>query len=574
MRNEIFSQIHDTTLKPYESWDEFRQFLKHDASIINFVAAYGTHASIVSATTLEEKREAALNLVLHAQLIDPNNPGQPNPDFDQDAFDFMHSLGAYANDIDNPLAVHAEWSTGSITGLDTVDLWIGGLAEKQTLFGGLLGTTFNFIFETQMESLQDGDRFYYLARTEGTHWLAELENNSFADLIRLNSGAKHLPGDVFLTPEYTIEASTVTDDPSTWLRNPVTGALLVEKLADGTVHFIGDDNFLGNTIVLGGTEGDDRLQAGQADDDTVWGDGGNDWIDGGNGNDFLYGGDGRDTIFDSSGDDVIHGEAGNDSLYGGIGDDLIFGGDGDDFIDTGLSGPASADLAEGGLGNDIIIGHDGEETTLIGNEGDDWLVGGEGFQLIVGDQAAPTGQVPLIQGNDVLDGGANGDRMQGFSGDDIMLGLGGFDRLEGRLGFDWASWENEEHGVSVDMTLNEFVVQPEALGGDAIRDFFIETEAASGTRFNDFIQGTNVALPDDFNELSNVNLINGLANYFPEGPVAFSDGNILFGGGGSDFLEGRAGNDILDGDAHLHVELLGGAHAGAQIIREIGRAHV
>jgi Ca2+-binding RTX toxin-like protein len=150
-----------------------------------------------------------------------------------------------------------------------------------------------------------------------------------------------------------------------------------------------------------------------------------------------------------------------------------------------------------------------------------------------------------------------------------MLGLGGFDRFEGRLGFDWASWENEEHGVSVDMTLNEFVVQPEALGGDAIRDFYIETEAASGTRFNDFIQGTNVALPDDFNELSNVNLINGLANYFPEGPVAFSDGNILFGGGGSDFIEGRAGNDILDGDARLHVELLGGAHAGAQIIREI-----
>ena len=29
-------------------------------------------------------------------------------------------------------------------------------------FGGLLGSTFNFVFETQMESLQNGDRFYYL----------------------------------------------------------------------------------------------------------------------------------------------------------------------------------------------------------------------------------------------------------------------------------------------------------------------------------------------------------------------------------------------------------------------------
>ena len=29
-------------------------------------------------------------------------------------------------------------------------------------FGGLLGSTFNFVFETQMEKLQNGDRFYYL----------------------------------------------------------------------------------------------------------------------------------------------------------------------------------------------------------------------------------------------------------------------------------------------------------------------------------------------------------------------------------------------------------------------------
>ena len=63
--------------------------------------------------------------------------------------------------------MHAQWSTGSVTGLDNVDLWIGGLAEKQNLFGGLLGSTFNFIFETQLESLQDGDRLYYLPRIEG-----------------------------------------------------------------------------------------------------------------------------------------------------------------------------------------------------------------------------------------------------------------------------------------------------------------------------------------------------------------------------------------------------------------------
>ena len=84
---------------------------------------------------------------------------------------------------------------------------------------------------------------------------------------------------------------------------------------------------------------------------------------------------------------------------------------------------------------------------------------------------------------------------------------------------------------------------------------------------------TDVARVDTFNELINVNLIFGLAEFFPEGPVAFSDGNIMLGGGGSDFIEGRGGNDIIDGDAYLHVELTRDANghifAGSQIVREI-----
>src|SRR6185369_9414122 len=230
LRNQIYTELNtggtnDTTLKPYASWDEFGQFLKHAASLVNFVAAYGTHASIIAATTLVDKRAAALALVENAVL--------GSATFSQDAYDFMHSLGAYANDIDNPLAVHAEWSTGSVTGLDTVDLWIGGLAEKQNLFGGLLGSTFNFIFENQMEAIQDADRLYYLPRIEGLHFGTEIENNTFADLI---------------------------------MRNTVTGTLLVEVLTDDyvdalfgdgqhhvfdtQVHFLGDDNFFGNTMVL------------------------------------------------------------------------------------------------------------------------------------------------------------------------------------------------------------------------------------------------------------------------------------------------------------------------------------
>ena len=579
VRNEIYSQIHDATLKPYESWDDFGNFLKHPASLINFLAAYGTHASILAATTLEGKRMAAVELLQAASLsqVDPLDPtGQHliahTPD--KDAYDFMHSLGAYANDINNPLAVHAQWSTGSITGLDTVDLWIAGLAEKQNLFGGLLGSTFNFIFETQMESLQDGDRLYYLSRLEGTDSLNQIEANTFADMIMNNTGTHHLGANIFMTPEYVVETSTV--DPhnfSTWLRNPESGKLLVDVMNDGTIRFLGDDNFLGNTIVMGGTAGNDKILSGNADDDTIYGDAGNDRLDGGGGNDVVFGGTGNDTISDVAGDDILHGDAGNDTIYSGIGDDIVFGGDGNDLIDSGQG----IDDVTGGQGNDIIFG--GEDAdTLQGNEGDDWINGGAGGDVLVGDFGAPTGQVPLYGGNDVLIGGpGGGDRMQGFSGDDIMLGLGGFDKFEGRLGFDWASFEQETRGVSVDMNRREFIDDPRALGGDAIRDFFIHTEGVSGSQYGDVLQGTNNAKVDTFNELDNVNLITGLTRYFPGSaggaPVTFSTGNIMLGGGGSDFLEGRGGDDIIDGDARLHVDLTRDANgqifAGSQIIREI-----
>jgi Ca2+-binding RTX toxin-like protein len=585
VRAQIYSQTGDSQLKPYVNWEDFGNSLKHPASLINFVAAYGTHASITGAMTMAAKRaaaEALVNLGTPGLGFNPANPAS------LDAYNFMHSLGAYADNKLDARAIHdaaglpAAWSTGSVTGLDAVDMWIGGLAEKQSLFGGVLGSTFEYIFRTQMESLQDGDRLYYLPRVEGTDFEESLQNNSFAQMIRDDTGIKHLPGNIFLTPEYTIEASDyfvknpdgsfardgagnkIAVDSSKWLHNPQTGQLLVNVTADGTVQFIGDNNFLGNTIVLGGTEGNDKLTAGAADDDTIWGDGGNDTIDGGGGNDFLYGGDGNDLIFGGQGDDTIHGDAGNDTIFGGDGLDTIFGSDGNDYIDGGRGD----DVIMGGLGNDIIIGGEGANE-LTGGAGDDWLesAGGQG-DLMFGDSGAPTGQQPLYSGNDVMIGGAaGGDVMKGFSGDDIMLGRGSFTKFIGGLGFDWASYEQAVHGVDVDMTRKEFV----AANGteNAIRDVFQQTEGVSGSAFDDILMGTNdTKLLTTKNELDNANLIIGLPSFFDPGQVLFDGGNIMLGGSGNDTIIGGGGNDVIDGDAWLHVALTKQA-AGGEIIRQI-----
>ncbi|MFM7065530.1 MAG: peroxidase family protein, partial [Gammaproteobacteria bacterium] len=161
-RAEFFAQTGDSRLAPYTSWAQFAQFLKTPASVINFIAAYGTHPTILAATTAEAKRDAALLLVLGGQ-------GAP-----ADRLDFLNARGTWA-------ATTAQGA--SLGGLNDVDFWIGGLAEKKMAFSGMLGSTFNFVFEVQMEKLQAADRFYYLSRTQGMNLLNQLENDSFANMV-------------------------------------------------------------------------------------------------------------------------------------------------------------------------------------------------------------------------------------------------------------------------------------------------------------------------------------------------------------------------------------------------------
>src|SRR5690606_30520318 len=148
-------------VKPYANWTDFAANLKTPASVINFIAAYGTHADILAAgDNVAARREAATLLVLGGE-------GAP-----ADRVEFLNSTGAWA---------------GVETGLNLIDLWVGGLAEKKMPFGGMLGSTFNAVFEAQLEMLQDLDRFYYLTRTQGLNLLNELENNAFSKLIMANT---------------------------------------------------------------------------------------------------------------------------------------------------------------------------------------------------------------------------------------------------------------------------------------------------------------------------------------------------------------------------------------------------
>src|SRR6185295_8260300 len=113
-------------------------------------------------------------------IVDPQ-PGDVMP---ADAAAFLNATGG--------------WTTAT-SGLDDVDLWVGGLAEVTDPFGGLLGSTFGYVFETQLTTLQNGDRLYYLARTPGMNLRTQLEGNSFAELIGRTTTAHSLRADSFAT---------------------------------------------------------------------------------------------------------------------------------------------------------------------------------------------------------------------------------------------------------------------------------------------------------------------------------------------------------------------------------------
>ena len=594
-RAEFFEQTGDARLAPYTSWAQFSQYLKNPASIINFVAAYGTHTTIVAATTADAKRDAAMLLVL-------GGVGAP-----RDRIDFLNARGAWA-----PTTTQG----ASLGGLNDVDFWIGGLAEKKMAFSGMLGSTFNFVFEVQLEKLQAADRFYYLSRTQGMNLLNQLENDSFANLVKRNTDldaadATHLPNSIFRTPAFIFEMDIArqghADPEQTDVFLGGLGRPLVireDRNADGLTDYL---EYTGSEhSVLGGTNRDDIIVGGEGDD-TIWGDGGNDRLEGGFGVDSLKGGDGDDILTDSGTDtgagEVFHGDGGNDVINPGQGLDLVFGGTGQDFV----FGGGDSKTLNGMEGNDFLSGPTAS-SVLQGAEGDDWLEGGNGsagLDYLAGDNSELFFNSEII-GHDVMDGRAGDTDYDGESGDDIMILREGIQRSNGMAGFDWVINRDATTGQTVDLGITAFANQQNFI----LRDRNDLVEGASGSQFDDHIIGRNEILGGLFlgraanptpgasfesyaNTLlqSSVDRIAGFSNlvnhlervtFTPAGTdkpvtavvldpsfvVRDANGNVidvtdpvfgipdvLIGGGGNDVLQGGTGNDIIDGDRHLVVRI-------------------
>ena len=285
--------------------------------------------------------------------------------------------------------------------------------------------------------------------------------------------------------------------------------------------------------------GDDTIDAG-AMNDTVVGADGNDTIHGGDGGDIISGGNDMDTIFGDAGADSINGDTGADTIHGGseidtidggldgdtifgdAGDDVIQGGAGADTIDGGANNDlihtgTGSDTAHGGLGNDTFgavsdVSLAGDHDSLFGDGGDDILI----CKGVPGDGWTAS-----------FDGGANTDTVRAF-GDIRHYTFSNVDVLEN--GFLIRSDVGR---------LNQFTLFTDTYANSDFTDIFL-TSAGSVDFSTRLSAGMKLNLQCD---VAGNTVIGGAGDdHF----AAFQ----VFGGGsgmGALHLEGRGGNDTLDG---------------------------
>lgn len=554
-RAQLYQQTSSVWLRPYESWVDLASNLKTPMTIVNLIAAYGTHDSVAMAMTLEGRRDAAFDLVFGGGAVT-----------DEERFDFLLGRNAW---------------TSETNGLNDIDLWVGGMAEAIMPFGGMLGATFTAIFEAQLEALQDGDRFYYLSRTQGQNLLNQLEENSFANMLLANTslsdpgpdGIRGTPDDIvnhhigvdsFAKYDYVLEinqANQLMDDPVG--DDPVLEGLGMGKVVrDDPTTVDVETNYLrftgGEHVVVGGTNGSDTIITGDGDDG-IWGDDGDDFIESGFGVDLVNGGGGNDIILDKGDEgDFLKGEDGDDVMATANGADVLMGGFGKDVIFLG----ADASEVFGGGGDDFIMGGVGADF-LLGNEGNDWMEAGPGFDTTAGDNSELFFNSKVI-GHDVMFAGSDEHDFDAESGDDIMVQGASVMRNEGMYGFDWVAFKGMALDAYADMRIKIFTTDAQ----DILRNRFDRVEALSGWENNDTLIGDDRVAPDpltageltllnDGLDQAGIDRIHGLSDLVSivNGEEYWESGNIILGGGGSDLITGNGGDDVLDGDRWLNVRI-------------------
>jgi Ca2+-binding RTX toxin-like protein len=234
---------------------------------------------------------------------------------------------------------------------------------------------------------------------------------------------------------------------------------------------------------------------------------------------------------------TIVGNGGEDDIVGSASADVIFG----DQQETEPGAPGFADQLSGGNGADIIHGNGGDDG-IAGDEGSDRLSGGSGRDVISGGQ-----------GNDVLIGGwsesvadSEADDLAGGDGDDKFFAAYG-DSVDGGTGNDVMALDLSAapEGVVADFTGGNV-----AVGGGTIKNVEATTFLI-GTSFDDdfLLAGSGRGL-DGNDRLRGGDRRDSLwGDQGDDRLEGFRENDLLVGGEGDDLLEGGRGKDRLTGSS-------------------------
>ena len=322
-----------------------------------------------------------------------------------------------------------------------------------------------------------------------------------------------------------------------WLDASSNGKAAIIVMND--THYAGFENLAGsayNDFLVGNSQGnvisagngDDYVAGGQGND-TIDGGAGRDLIDGDAGNDLIFAGDGNDTIRGGEGNDILYGEAGNDVfVYNASSKDLFIGDNGYDVLDastetvgrlidmTGLSLYRDVEEVRGGRGDDTLIANSTEIGKLVGNAGNDILLGGDA--------------------NEILIGGTGIDSLYGGAGNDTLI-YDTRDQLDGGSGSDFIDASSYERSVTINLE-NQY------------RDI----ENILGSAGNDNLtgsSGSNILLGGAGNDIlsghAGADTLDGGEGC--DTIVGDEGADWLFGGNGDDWLDGSSGSDAISGGA-------------------------
>ncbi|WP_349360304.1 S8 family serine peptidase [Stappia sp.] len=464
-----------------------------------------------------------------------------------------------------------------------------GGSDTADYTGSNAGVNVSLLTGTATGGHAAGDTFNSIENLTGSAFGDILSGGHDANILRGGAGGDVLNGDGGAdTADYTGSDAGVNV-------SLLTGFAAGGHAAGDTLNSI--ENLIGSAFddLLNGDHGNNILTGG-ASNDVLRGRGGADTLVGGTGSDtadysdsdaavnvslltgFAAGGHAAGDTFDSienvtgsAHDDLLNGDNTANILRGGAGGDFLNGRGGSDTADyTGsnasvnvslLTGFAAGGHAAGDTFNSIenLIGS-AHDDLLNGDHGANVLRGGAGGDFLNGrdgsDTADYTGSdagvnVSLLTGyaagghaagdtfssienligtafDDILSGDHEDNILTGGASNDVLRGRGGADTLVGGSGSDTADYSDSNAAVNVSL-LTGF-----AAGGHAAGDTFDSIENVTGSAHDDLLNGDNTA-------------------------------NILRGGAGGDFLNGRDGSDTADytgSDAGVNVSLLTGYAAG------------